>query len=154
VTPLTDSDLAHLAADLVAHLQVSAEWPLHSRLYGLSRTDLVSVRSVAASPGRWWLELADGDPYDFLDRVWLDADELPAVALAATGWAAPLDHCRTTRPSQHPRRERIRTVVVVSADGRQCSALQRQTGEVVLDQSEGPLLRALLRLWSEPGRAA
>jgi WD40 repeat protein len=48
------------------------------------------------------------------------------------------------------------SVVVVTPDGRQCSAIRRKdTDDLVIDTSgEGPMMRALLRVWDEPGGRA
>jgi hypothetical protein len=152
---LTDDDLAHLAADLEAIVHDTTSWFEPPRLYGLGLADVASYRALPARRGRWWLELASGDPYDFLDRVAVD-DDCAALALVACGWAFPPDDPATWigRPSAHPRRLRVRTVVVVSPDGRQCAAVrQRRPGDPVTLETdgEGALLRALQRVWTEPG---
>lgn len=153
---LTDDDLAHLAADLEALVHDTTSWFEPPRLYGLGRADVASLRALPATRRRWWLQLAEGDPYDFLDLVAVDEDDCDALALVACGWAFPPDDPATWtgRPSEHPRRLRVRTVVVVSPDGRQCAAVRqhRDHDPVSLEaDGEGALLRALQRVWTEPG---
>jgi hypothetical protein len=158
---ISDDDLAHLAADLEAEVHDLGSWFDAPRLYGLSSADVACVRSIPAARDRFWLQLAEGDPYDFLDRVSVDEVEFPTLALVAHGWAFPPDDPASWfgRPSEHPRRLRVRTVVVVVPDGRQCAAVrQRRDGDPVSLETDGQggLLRALQRVWAEPngGRAA
>src|SRR5262245_49093423 len=93
---------------------------------------------VIDAGGRRWLRLAEGDPYAFLDAVRVTERDVAAVALAACGWA-------------HPGRVRIRTVVAVAPDRRQCSVIEeRDTGNVIIDANgEGPMMRALLSVWTD-----
>jgi hypothetical protein len=88
------------------------------------------------------LRLAEGDPYAFLDIVRVSTSDTGALALVANGWA-------TTLPTGP--RARVRTVVVVTPDRRQCTALERRDdpgGITIDDRGEGPMLRALLSAWS------
>jgi hypothetical protein len=93
--------------------------------------------------GRHWLHLAEGDPYAFLDTIRVDEREVPAVALAACGWAVSLD-------DGPRRRARVRSLVVVTPDRRQSSTLERRdTGVVVMEgRGDGPMLRALASVWT------
>jgi hypothetical protein len=157
VPQLTDSQLSQIA--VLLEESVFRSWRATSRLYG------VFVPPPGAAPWRdpsgeaeptWWC-VAEGDPYDFLDWVRVDGS-VDALALAVTGWAFPPEAPETWRgrPSAHPQRVRVRSVVVVTPDGRQCSALRRRdTGELLVDvDGEGPMMRALLGVWGEPGGRA
>jgi hypothetical protein len=103
--------------------------------------------------------LAEGDPYEFLDDVRVDERHVVAVALATCGWSLPPELYGTWpgRPSEHPARLRLRSVVVVTPDLRHRSALRlRRPGEspLVSEGGEGPMMRALLSVWWEGGQAA
>ena len=106
---------------------------------------------LPAAGGRVWERLAIGDPYAFLDEVEVDPDRTPALALVVNGWASPSDgRLPGVRPSRHPDRMRVRSVVVVTPDGRQMTALRRRGAgaEPWLDGSgDGPMMRALQWVW-------
>lgn len=154
---LSDHQLNQLAVLLEG--SVFRSWRASSRLFG------IFVPPPGEAPWRdpsgeaeptWWC-VAEGDPYDFLDWVRVD-DTVDAVALAVTGWAFPPEAPETWRgrPSQHPQRVRVRSVVVVTADGRQCAAIRRRdSGDLLVDSTgEGPMMRALLSVWGRQGGCA
>jgi hypothetical protein len=158
VPDLSDAQLHQLA--VLLEEAVFRSWQAPSRLYGvfLPPPGRAPWRNPAGDPEPTWWCVAEGDPYDFLDWVRVD-ESVDALALAVTGWAFPPEAPETWRgrPSQHPQRVRVRSVVVVSPDGRQCSAIRRRdTGEVAVDANgEGPMMRALLAVWGhEPGGRA
>ena len=139
---LSDDDLRRLTAALAAVVATNG-WHQPPRLYGLLRRDAPPRRAGAIhAGGRRWLRLAEGDPYTFLDTVRVGERDAAALALVVCGWATHLDTGR---------RRRVRSVVVVTPDRRQCSALEHRDdpgGVVIDDRGEGPMLRALLSAWS------
>jgi hypothetical protein len=140
---LTDDDLRRLTGALAVVLRTTDGWHEPPRLYGLLPRGTPAHRAGALhAGGRRWLRLAEGDPYWFLDTVRVSERDAAALALVANGWAT------TGRESE---RARVRTVVVVTPDGRQCTALERRDGAggiAVDDRGEGPMLRALLSAWT------
>jgi len=138
---LSDDDLRRLTVALAAVVRPGG-WHEPPRLYGLLPRQTSPRRSGALhAGGRRWLRLAEGDPYAFLDTVRVSEGDASALALVVCGWA-------TTLPFGP--RSRVRSVVVVTPDRRQCTALERRDdpgGMVVDDQGEGPMLRALLSAW-------
>jgi hypothetical protein len=139
---LTDDDLYRLTSALAMVLRATDGWHEPPRLYGLLPRSAPPRRAGAlAAGGRRWLRLAEGDPYSFLDTVRVSERDASALALVACGWA--------TTGKASPRL-RVRTVVVVTPDRRQCSALDRRhDGGIVLDdRGEGPMMRALLTAWT------
>jgi hypothetical protein len=149
---VNDEDLVHFATDLAATMRATAGWHDPPRLYGLVAGAVRRQPRLLRAGGRSWRPLAEGDPYCFLDAIRVRNDEVPALALVACGWAFPPERPEEWhgRPSTHPRRIRVRTVVVVTPDGRQCSAIDRRdTGAVIVDdRGEGPMMRALMNAWS------
>jgi hypothetical protein len=149
---VNDEELVHLATELAATMRATGGWHDPPRLFGLVPQAGPSAPRLLRSGGRRWQRLAEGDPYRFLDAVRVRNDEVPALALVACGWAFPPERPEEWhgRPSTHPRRVRVRTAVVVTPDGRQCSAIERRdTGAVVVDdRGEGPMMRALMSAWS------
>jgi hypothetical protein len=140
---LSDDDLRRLTGALAAVLGTSGGWHEPPRLYGLLPRG-APVRRTAAlhAGGRRWLRLAEGDPYWFLDTVRVSERDADALALVANGWATPW---------HGGPRSRVRTVVVVTPDRRQCSAFERRddpNGIALDDRGEGPMLRALLSAWA------
>jgi hypothetical protein len=174
MTYLSDDDLSTFASDLEAHLHDTTGWHEPPRLYGcvpdarslhhpcraLGRAGRAPRRlDVPIGDGHAWVLLAEGDPYQFLDEVRVDERHVVAVALATCGWSLPPELYGTWlgRPSEHPARLRVRSVVVVTPDLRHRSALRlRRPGEspIVTADGEGPMMRALLSVWWEGGRAA
>lgn len=150
---LTDDELARLAADLEALLHGREGFHEPPRLFGLASADPLGpgCAHLPAAGGRVWERLAVGDPYAFLDEVEVDPDRTPALALVVNGWASPSDgRLPGVRPSRHPDRMRVRSVVVVTPDGRQMTALRRRGAgaEPWLDGSgDGPMMRALQWVW-------
>jgi hypothetical protein len=93
-----------------------------------------------------WTRLDEGEPYTMLDLFELLPDEAyVALALVCEGWAAPIDGA-VTRPSRHPRRQRIRTVAIADASGVYVTSLRRRGRPAeLLDDGEGRLLARLLQ---------
>jgi hypothetical protein len=157
VPQLTDAQLHQIAVLLEGN--VFRSWRAPSRLYGvfLPPPGKAPWRDPSGEGEPTWWCVAEGDPYDFLDWVRVD-DSVDALALAVTGWAFPPEAPETWhgRPSQHPQRVRVRSVVAVTPDGRQCAAIRRKdTDDLMVDTSgEGPMMRALLGVWGEPGGRA
>jgi hypothetical protein len=171
---LSDDDLAVHARDLEAHLDTTTGWHEPPRLYGLVCRPLPAPfchatcrhgtprSSADVLPGgdeHAWVLLAEGDPYVFLDEIRVDERTVGAVALVTNGWSTPPEDYDTWRgrPSEHPRRRRVRAVVVVTPDLRQRTALRvRGPGAQakVVDGGEGPMVRALHTVWWAGGRAA
>lgn len=152
MTDLSDDSLDALVRLLESSCFALGQWQAPARLYGVL-AEPGFVPGGARGEPVWWC-IAEGDPYEFLDRLRLD-DGVDAVALATTGWATPLGS--DGRAHGAVTRTRVRTVVAVTPDGRQCSAIRRQDlGElVVTSDGDGPLLRVLRSLWTpSPGRAA
>jgi hypothetical protein len=149
---VSDEELVRLATELAATVGTTGGWHEPPQLYGLVPDAARRGSGLLPAGGRRWQRLAEGDPYRFLDAVHVRNDEVPALALIACGWAFPPDRPEEWhgRPSTHPRRVRVRTVVVVTPDGRQCSAIERRdTGGVIVDdRGEGPMMRALMGAWS------
>ena len=139
---LSDDDLYRLTSALAMMLRATDGWHEPPRLYGLlPRSAPLRRAGALAAGGRRWLRLAEGDPYSFLDRVRVSQRDASALALVACGWATTGDASPRTR---------VRTVVVVTPDRRQCSALDRRhDGRIVIDdRGEGPMMRALLTAWT------
>jgi hypothetical protein len=140
---LSDDDLRRLTGALAAVLRNSGGWHEPPRLYGLlPRTAPPRRAGAIHAGGRRWLRLAEGDPYAFLDTVRVGRGDAAALALVANGWATALPAGPRTR---------VRTVVVVTPDRRQCTALERRDdpgGVIIDDRGEGPMLRALLSAWT------
>jgi hypothetical protein len=140
---LSDDDLRRLTGALAAVLHTAGGWHEPPRLYGLLPRGAPPRPSGALhAGGRRWLHLAEGDPYWFLDTVRVSEHDAAALALVANGWATAWDSGERTR---------VRTVVVVTPDRRQCTALERRDdpGGIALDdRGEGPMLRALLSAWT------
>lgn len=140
---LSDDDLRRLTCALATVLRATNGWHEPPRLYGLLPRSAPPRRAGAlAAGGRRWLRLAEGDPYSFLDTVRVSEREASALALVACGWATTGEALPRTR---------VRTVVVVTPDRRQCSALDRRhdAGAMVVDdRGEGPMMRALLAAWT------
>jgi hypothetical protein len=138
---LSDDDLRRLTGALAGVLRGTG-WHEPPRLYGLLPRGAPPRRTNALhAGGRRWLRLAEGDPYAFLDTVRVGAEQASALALVANGWATALPAGPRTR---------VRTVVVVTPDRRQCTAIDRRgdPGGIVLDdRGEGPMLRALQSAW-------
>ena len=150
---VNDEELVHLATELAATMRATGGSHDPPRLFGLVPQAGPCGPRLLRSGGRRWQRLAEGDPYRFLDAVRVRNDEVPALALVACGWAFPPERPEEWhgRPSTNPRRVRVRTAVVVTPDGRQCSAIERRdTGAVVVDElgGEGPMMRALTSAWS------
>ncbi len=108
-------------------------WGLPARLYGIGA-------------GHTWTQVDEGEPYEIVDLFTvLPGEDFVAVALVTEGWAGPLDG---GRPSRHPRRHRVRTVVAVGRDGAHVSVLRRRgaTAEIV-EGGQGALMDRLLAIW-------
>jgi hypothetical protein len=139
---LSDDDLRRLTGALAAVVRTTG-WHEPPRLYGLLPRGAPPRRAGALhAGGRRWLRLAEGDPYSFLDTVRVGTGDAAALALVANGWATALPAGPRTR---------VRTVVVVTPDRRQCTAIERRDdpGGIALDdRGEGPMLRALQAAWT------
>ncbi len=150
---LTDDQLAHLARNVEAVQHRTGCWTAPARLLALGLGDLAALETALATETVPWRRLGEGNPYHLLDTVAVAPDRTPAVALVVHGWAFPPDDLGSWsgRPSLHPGRVRARTATVVTPDGRQCSAirLQRSDDVIVDPRGEGPLVEALLGLWSQ-----
>jgi hypothetical protein len=158
---LHDDDLATLAGALESALHTSDGWYSPPRLYGLVAPLAQPTRPVLTAGRGRWVQLAEGDPYEFLDGVSIPRGMVDAVALAVSGWASPTAYRPGARTGPHPPRLRVRSVVMVTPDRRQCSVLRVRGRPPVTDRNgEGPMLRALVQLWatsevtSEPPPAA
>ncbi|HEX9260519.1 MAG TPA: hypothetical protein VF855_13350 [Acidimicrobiales bacterium] len=155
---LNDNDLHVLAEDLEAVLNEREGYYTAPRLLGLvAGPHPRALLHLPAAAFGGWVQLAQGDPYQFLDLVRLTGDDVLAVALISCGWSLPAGHpdWEWTRPSQHRDRVRARVVTMVTPDGRTWNVI-RQLGRsepVVSDGGDGPMLRALQRVW-EPDEAA
>jgi hypothetical protein len=108
-------------------------WGLPARLYGIDADHT-------------WVQVDEGEPYAMVEVfTLLPGEDFVAVALVCEGWAAPPT---AGRPSRHPKRERIRTAVVVARDGQRRSVLRRIGGEPeVLEGGAGELMERLLAIW-------
>ena len=108
-------------------------WGGPARLYGID-------------PDHTWVQVDEGEPYAIVELfTLLPGEDFVAVALVCEGWAAPPDG---RRPSRHPKRARVRTVVAVARDGGRVSVMRRH-GEAaeVIDGGSGALMERLLALW-------
>jgi len=117
VPPATDAT-SRLAEWLEHRLDQTTDWNLdEARLYGVTVRD--AGRLAAESPdadGAARFSLLDrGFPYDVVEGpAALLAGNFDAVALLTLGWQSPLDDPEApTRPSRHPKRQRVRIVSVV-----------------------------------------
>ncbi len=101
-----------------------------------------------------WLQLSEGDPYDMLEDFAQCPDlDAEAVALTCEGWAAP--YGISVRPSVHPARRRVRSVVSVGRSGERWSAIRQQGDDVLVTaHGAGPLFEAMAQLWGVDGPAA
>jgi hypothetical protein len=108
-------------------------WGLPARLYGIE-------------PGHTWTQVDEGEPYDIVELfTLLPGEEFVALALVCEGWAGPLDG---GRPSRHPRRQRVRTVVAVGRDGDRISVVRWRGGDAeVVEGGQGALMERLLAVW-------
>jgi hypothetical protein len=108
-------------------------WGLPARLFGIQ-------------PDLTWVQVDEGDPYDLVELfTLLPGEDFTAVALVVEGWAGPPDG---TRPSRHPRRQRIRTLVAVPRRGEHVAVLRRQGGRAeVVPGGSGALMERLLAIW-------
>lgn len=98
------------------------------------------------------IELCDVDehPYRLLVRNRHHA-VLAGGALVVTGWCAPTDDLAACRPSEHPRRQRVRVTVAINGQG--IATVLRRDGdpeipELMDDRGEGELPDALERWWN------
>lgn len=97
------------------------------------------------------VELCDVDEHPY--RLLVRNRHHPALAggaLVVTGWCAPTDD-GVIRPSEHPRRQRVRITVAINGQGI-ATVLRRDaepdTAELMDDRGEGDLPDALERWWN------
>jgi hypothetical protein len=116
-------------------------WDQPARLFGIA-------------PDHTWVMVDEGDPYDIVELFsLLPGESFIAVALVVEGWGSPPGR---TRPSRHPRRERLRVTVSVARDGSHVSLLRRRGGEpevVPDDDGGGELMGQLLTIWDRVAAA-
>jgi hypothetical protein len=126
---MTDLTITALALE-ASHDRLG--WGLPARLYGIAADHT-------------WVQVDEGEPYAIVELfTLLPGEDYVAVALVCEGWAAPPD---AGRPSRHPKRERIRTVVAVARDGGRTSVLRRLGGQPeVIDGGKGELMERLLSI--------
>ena len=137
--------LATMVDDLV---HVPGAERLDARLYGVRLFPDAGAGGVA---GRVLLdELARGYAREIPRRVRPPAG-LAAIALATTGWGAPMadDGSMSERPSLHPSRRRIHVTALVGGDGEDCSVLRFGDDDPLLVRGGiGYVHDLLLRCWS------
>jgi hypothetical protein len=93
-----------------------------------------------------WVQVDEGDAYDVVELFsLLPGESFVAVALVVEGWGSPPGR---SRPSRHPRRERLRVTVAVARDGSHVSLLRRRGGEPEpVPGGDGELMGRLLTIW-------
>jgi hypothetical protein len=139
---LSDNDIQLLTEDLEAVLNEREGYYPAPRLLGLvAEPHPRALRHLPSAAFGGWVQLAQGDPYDFLDTIRLTEDDVLAVALIACGWSLPAGHpdWQRARPSQHRHRVRARVVTLVTPDGRTWNVIRQhgQTDPVLTDGGDG-----------------
>lgn len=126
-----------------------------ARLYGISVVDPAGIDANADGALRISFLAEHGDVYELLEsRGTSIARMFDAAAVLTCGWAAPVDDENESDvpPSVHPRRRRVRLVVVVGDDGVGSVLRFADTpDEIVTDpgNAKGSLADAVERLWRD-----
>jgi hypothetical protein len=130
-----------------------------ARLYGISIVDAEGVANMDNGALRITFLAEHGDVYELLDAPTSAIVRMFDAAVVLTcGWAAPLDddsdaNDDSVAPSQHPKRRRVRLVVVVG-DGGVGSVLRfaDTPDDTVTDAgvAQGSLADAVTNLWFDP----
>ena len=126
-----------------------------ARLYGISVVDPAGIDANADGALRISFLAEHGDVYELLEsRGSSIARMFDAAAVLTCGWAAPVDDENESDvpPSVHPRRRRVRLVVVVGDDGVGSVLRFADTpDEIVTDpgNAKGSLADAVERLWRD-----
>jgi hypothetical protein len=125
-----------------------------ARLYGINIVDVAGVEKQADGALRISFLAEHGDVYELLEaRGSAIARMFDAAAVLTCGWAAPVDDDESdVPPSVHPRRRRVRLLVVVG-DGGVGSVLRfaDTPDEVITDpgNAKGSLADAVEQLWRD-----
>ncbi len=126
-----------------------------ARLYGISVVDPSGIDTNTDGALRISFLAEHGDVYELLEsRGSSIARMFDAAAVLTCGWAAPVDDENESDvpPSVHPRRRRVRLVVVVGDDGVGSVLRFADTpDEIVTDpgNAKGSLADAVERLWRD-----
>ncbi|MCE2709270.1 MAG: hypothetical protein RLZZ538_1200 [Actinomycetota bacterium] len=126
-----------------------------ARLYGISVVDPSGVDSNADGALRLSFLAEHGDVYELLEsRGSSIARMFDAAAVLTCGWAAPVDDDEESDvpPSVHPRRRRVRLVVVVGDAGVGSVLRFADTPEEIVTDpgnAKGSLADAVERLWRD-----
>lgn len=126
-----------------------------ARLYGINVVDPNGVEQRADGALRISFLAEHGDVYELLEsRGSAIARMFDAAAVLTCGWAAPVDDGDEDDlpPSVHPRRRRVRLVVVVSDTGVGSVLRFADTpDDIVTDpgNAKGSLADAVARLWRD-----
>jgi hypothetical protein len=134
--------------------------PFHTeaQIFGVTVADLGALeQGDAGSFSYSWIGSSDA-VYDLLEGPAAALARLfDAAAVLTTGWSAPSDEPLLMAPRHHPRRRRVRLVVVVDDQG-MASALRfadSPESAVISTAGVGQLADALNEVWSgaSPGRS-
>jgi len=125
-----------------------------ARLYGINIVDAAGVEKQADGALRISFLAEHGDVYELLEaRGSAIARMFDAAAVLTCGWAAPVDDDESdVPPSVHPRRRRVRLLVVVGDAGVGSVLRFADTpDEVVTDpgNAKGSLADAVEQLWRD-----
>lgn len=137
------------------HLSLSGFDLKRARLYGINVVDPLGVDHKADGALRISFLAEHGDVYELLEaRGSAIARMFDAAAVLTCGWAAPVDDDSDDDlpPSVHPRRRRVRLVVVVGDAGVGSVLRFADTpDEIVTDpgNAKGSLADAVERLWRD-----
>ena len=127
-----------------------------ARLYGINVVDPSGVDSNSDGALRISFLAEHGDVYELLEsRGSSIARMFDAAAVLTCGWAAPVDEEDESEvpPSVHPRRRRVRLVVVVGDSGVGSVLRFADTPEEIVTDpgnAKGSLADAVERLWRDP----
>jgi hypothetical protein len=127
-----------------------------ARLYGITVVDPAGVEQHADGALRISFLAEHGDVYELLEaRRSAVARMFDAAAVLTCGWAAPVDDedGDDLPPSAHPRRRRVRLVVVVGDAGVGSVLRFADTPEEIVTDpgnAKGSLADAVEQLWRDP----
>lgn len=126
-----------------------------ARLYGISVVDPAGVERNADGALRISFLAEHGDVYELLDSTRSGVARMfDAAAVLTCGWAAPVDDAEDDLPpSAHPRRRRVRLVVVVGDAGVGSVLRFADTPEEIITDpgnATGSLAEAVEQLWRDP----
>lgn len=89
--------------------------------------------------------LGEGDPYEIIEGS--DTTGASALVISLEGWAWPTDlpeSERTGRPSEHPDRVELRSVLAVTGTGESFTLTRERGGEPIIEHDcHGPLAEAM-----------